>query len=105
MASRSERSAHQARDAHAADERILRDKGPEERLHLSANDLAAYLAVDSIKGFGPQKFRELFETGPTPTEVVASPTLLQLGLHQPVSKLSHCKYLLLPTINLIKHPA
>ena len=77
-ASRSERSAHQAREAHAADERILRAEGVEERLHLSADDLAAYLAVESIKGFGPQKFRELYETGLTPAEIVASPTLLQL---------------------------
>jgi DNA processing protein len=77
-ASRSERSAHQARNAHAADERILRAESVEERLHLSADDLAAYLAVESIKGFGPQKFRELYETGLTPAEIVASPTLLQL---------------------------
>jgi DNA processing protein len=48
----------------------------EERLHLKADDLAAILAVEAVKGFGPQKFSELHESGVTPKEVIASPSRL-----------------------------
>jgi DNA processing protein len=54
---------------------LLREK-VEERLHLEADDLAAVLTVEAVKGFGPQKFRELYESGITPAEVIASPSRL-----------------------------
>ena len=48
----------------------------EERLHLEVDHLAAILAVEAVKGFGPQKFRELYDSGITPEEVIASPSRL-----------------------------
>jgi hypothetical protein len=70
--SRSSRSS----DADGADEAILLSDGVEEKLQLTADDLAALLAVEAVKGFGPQKFRELHESGVTAAEVIASPSRL-----------------------------
>ncbi len=41
--------------------------------------LAYTYALESIKGFGPQKFRELHEHGLTATEVLADPSQLPTG--------------------------
>lgn len=41
--------------------------------------LAAVLAVESIKGFGPQKFRELHDAGLTAADVLSDPAQLPIG--------------------------
>jgi DNA processing protein len=58
------------------EEALLRREQVEDRLHLRVDDLAAIFAVEAVKGFGPQKFRELYQSGVTPAEVIASPSCL-----------------------------
>jgi DNA protecting protein DprA len=58
------------------DEAIIRAEGVEERLRLSAEALTAILALEAVKGFGPQKFKELYDSGVTPDEVIAAPSRL-----------------------------
>lgn len=60
----------------ANEEALLVNERVEERLDLTVSDLAAILAVEAVKGFGPQKFRELYESGVTPADVIASPSRL-----------------------------
>jgi len=48
--------------------------------HLPTSaDLAATYALESVKQFGPQKFREVRDSGLTPTDVLADPTRLPIG--------------------------
>ena len=65
-----------ALETSADDEATLRSEGVEERLRLSVDDLAAILAVEAVKGFGPQKFRELYDSGVEPADVISSPSRL-----------------------------
>jgi DNA protecting protein DprA len=44
----------------------------------SPEDLAAILALESVKGFGPQKFKALHEAGVTPAELLRAPSDLPL---------------------------
>lgn len=64
------------RAADTDDEAILRSEGIEDRLRLPADVLAAILALEAVKGFGPQKFRELDDAGLSPGEVIAAPSRL-----------------------------
>jgi DNA processing protein len=48
----------------------------EEKLRLTADDLAAVLAIESVKGFGPQKFKELHEAGVSPGDALLAPSRL-----------------------------
>ena len=45
----------------------------------STEDLAAVLALESIKGFGPQKFRELTDAGLVARDVLRDPEALPTG--------------------------
>lgn len=63
-------------DADENDEDFLRSEAVEDRLGLTADDLTALLAVESVKGFGPQKFRELHDAGLTAAEVLKAPSRL-----------------------------
>lgn len=51
-----------------------REAGDSRGIGLDA--LAALLLVESVKGFGPGKFRELYEAGVSPAEVIQRPDLL-----------------------------
>jgi DNA processing protein len=57
-------------------------------------DLAAILALEAVKGFGPQKFRALYDAKITPAEVLQSPSLFPAdgkradGLRDAIVKLS-----------------
>lgn len=44
------------------------------RIGIVVEDLAALLLLDTVKGFGPQKFKELHEAGLRPSEVLADPS-------------------------------
>lgn len=66
------------RGSEASEEALLVSERVEERLDLTVDDLAAILAVEAVKGFGPQKFRELYASGVTPAEVIASPSRLPI---------------------------
>lgn len=46
----------------------------EASVGIAVDDLAALYVLDSITGFGPQKFRELHEHGLRPTDVVRDPS-------------------------------
>ena len=41
--------------------------------HPALDDLAAILALEAVKGFGPQKFRALYDAKVTPAEVLRAP--------------------------------
>lgn len=69
-----DRSAH--KPSSGDEEALLLNEHIEERLGLRADDLAAILTVESVKGFGPQKFRELYDSGISAAEVIASPSRL-----------------------------
>lgn len=47
----------------------------ERAVGISVDELAALYLLDSLKGFGPQKFRELWEAQLRPTQVLANPAL------------------------------
>jgi DNA protecting protein DprA len=49
-----------------------------ETVGVDVEDLAALYALDSIKGFGPQKFKELHEAGLTACDVLDRPELLPI---------------------------
>jgi DNA protecting protein DprA len=48
----------------------------ENRTGVRASDLAALYALESIKGFGPGKFKEIFDAGLTYASVIADPASL-----------------------------
>ena len=48
----------------------------EERVGVSAHELAALYALESIRGFGPAKFREVYEAGLTFIDVLHEPQSL-----------------------------
>lgn len=50
----------------------------EQRVGVAADDLASLLVLDGIRGFGPQKFKELHQAGVTPTDVLREPQRLPL---------------------------
>ena len=50
----------------------------EQRVGIAPDELADLLALDAVKGFGPQKFKELHEAGVSPAAVLAEPQRLPL---------------------------
>jgi DNA processing protein len=46
---------------------------------VSLLELADLFILDSVKGFGPQKFKQLYEMGVSPNEAVRSPDRLPVG--------------------------
>ena len=50
--------------------------GIEAELGVSIEELAALFLLDTIRGFGPQKFKELYEAGVSPQHLLNEPDLL-----------------------------
>ena len=46
---------------------------------ISLDELTHLLVLDGLKGFGPQKFREVYRKGLSPGDVLEAPHLLPLG--------------------------
>ena len=58
-----------------SDEEVAQARArPGNRRNLE--DLASIILVESIKGFGPQKFKELYDAGVSPGEVAQQPSIL-----------------------------
>lgn len=49
---------------------------PAEALGTDLDGLAATMALDSVKGLGPQRFRDIHETGESPASILSDPGLL-----------------------------
>src|SRR5262249_20705718 len=57
------------RDEQAAEE-LLVTPAVEESVGVGVDDLEALFALEQVKGFGPQKFRELYDAGLRPSDVL-----------------------------------
>jgi DNA processing protein len=55
------------------------DKETERTVGISVDELAALYLLDAVKGFGPQKFKQLHESGCRPADLVVSPDRLALA--------------------------
>jgi DNA protecting protein DprA len=51
----------------------------EEAVGISLNELSDLYLLNSLKGFGPQKFKTLRDHGKSPTQVIANPELLPIA--------------------------
>lgn len=64
--------------AEPADLDLLRDPNVEAVVGVTAHDLGYVMLLESVKGFGPQKFREVYDAGLTAEEVVTDPVRLPI---------------------------
>jgi DNA protecting protein DprA len=63
-------------NAKPADEALLKDANAEAVVGVTAEDLGHLMLLESVKGFGPQKFRELYSAQLTPEQVITAPSML-----------------------------
>lgn len=61
-----------------AEERARVTPALESQVGISRDDLASYLLLDSVKGFGPQKFKELNQASLRPIDVIREPERLRV---------------------------
>jgi DNA protecting protein DprA len=52
------------------------DQSIQDAVGVTVDELTSLYILDSLKGFGPQKFKELYSQGITPAAVVRDPTVL-----------------------------
>src|SRR5207253_7046170 len=55
------------------------DHAMEKEVGITVDDLAAIYALDSIKGFGPQTFKELNKRGLRPADILHNPRDFRLA--------------------------
>lgn len=53
-------------------------EGAEESVGISVAELAALYTLQTVKGFGPQKVKELFMTGITPADLIRDPARMPI---------------------------